>query len=174
MSARPLILIGLPGAGKSTVGALVAERLGRPLVDLDARIEQEAGSSVAEIFRLRGEAEFRRRERTAMATALRGGAPVVAAGGGWAAQSDNMDAARTSGALIAWLDVAPALALARTRIAGGRPLLEGPDAAARMEALLTERRDSYSLADVTIRNDGTDPEVAARALIAWLREEGHA
>lgn len=174
MTPRPIVLVGLPGAGKTTVGLLLAERLSRSFVDLDARIEAEAEASVAEIFLLRGEAEFRLLERIAMADALKAGAPVIAAGGGWAAQPGNLEAARTAGALVAWLEISPALALERTRTAGGRPLLEGDDPAEQMERLLAERAESYARADCTIRNDGDDPEVAARALVAWMRRAGHA
>lgn len=172
MTPRALVLVGLPGAGKSTVGALVARALGRPFVDLDARVEAAAGASVPELFRARGEAAFRRLEHEAMLTALGEPGAVIATGGGWAAGAGHLEAARAAGALVAWLEVAPAVALARVQLTGGRPLLDGDDQAARLRALLDARRPYYARADLTLPNDGGDPGAAAAVVVKWIEDRG--
>jgi len=84
---RHVVLIGLPGSGKSTVGRLVAERLGAAFVDIDAIIERREGRPIALIFAEKGEAAFREMERKEMETTLAAEPAVIAPGGGWAAQS---------------------------------------------------------------------------------------
>lgn len=174
MTPRALVLVGLPGAGKSTVGALVARAIGRPFVDLDARVETVAGASVPELFRTRGEAAFRRLEHEALLAALREPGAVIAAGGGWAVGPGHLEAARAAGARLAWLAVTPAVALARIRDPGGRPLLDVADPAGRLDALLEARRPYYGRADLTVPNDGADAAVAAAALVRWIQGQDSA
>lgn len=131
-------------SGKSSVGAALAARTGAPLVDLDRVVEARAGVTVAELFRARGEAEFRALERAALGEVLaRGDGPVVALGGGTlvdrAARLDALDRA-----VVVTLDVDPAELVRRALAQGGRPLLEGPDPAGRVGELLQARAGVYA------------------------------
>ena len=174
MSGRHLVLVGLPGVGKSTVGALVAAELGRPFVDLDAVVVRRMGMPVERVFGEFGEPRFRELEREAMAELLEREPSVVAPGGGWAVQSGNFEAARAA-ALFVWLTASPETALRRAKAGVVRPLLGGiADEAARMAALLAERSAFYARADFTVGNERDDPAVAAGEIIAWLRRGGFA
>ncbi|HQR17720.1 MAG TPA: shikimate kinase, partial [Gemmatimonadales bacterium] len=146
MSGRHLVLVGLPGVGKSTVGALVAEGLGRPFVDLDAVIVARVGLPIERLFSEFGEPRFRQLEGEAMAEQLRGAPSVLAPGGGWAAHPGNLERARGAARFV-WLTATPETALRRAQHGAVRPLLgSGPDAAARLVALLSERRAYYARA----------------------------
>lgn len=173
MTGRHLVLIGLPGAGKSTVGALVAAELGRPFVDVDAVLVRRLGMPVARIFGELGEPAFRELERGVMAEQLDGEPSVLAPGGGWAAQPGNLEAVRAR-ALFVWLTASPAVASRRAEQGDARPLLAGGDGPARMAALLDERGAFYARADLTVGNDRDDPAVAAAEIVAWMRRGGFA
>ncbi len=173
MTGRHLILVGLPGVGKSTVGALVASALGRPFVDLDAVIVRRTGMPIARIFGELGESRFRELEREAMLEQLRAAPAVLAPGGGWAAQPGNLVAAR-SGALVVWLTAAPEVTLRRAEQGVTRPLLAGGNGPGRRAALAAERNSFYARADVTIGNDRDDPAIAAAEIVAWMRRGGFA
>lgn len=153
-------LQGPSGAGKSTVGALLAELLGSSFVDLDAEIESLAGMSIEKIFAERGEPEFRRIEREALAACTvdpeRG--TVVATGGGAVLDAENRDRMRASGVRV-FLDVSQPVASMRLADAPTRPLL-----AARSdewERLYRERLPLYRDADMTIISEGAPSEIAA-------------
>lgn len=165
--ARGVVLVGLMGAGKTTVGRLVAARLGLPFIDLDARIEAEAGRPIPEIFAGEGEAAFRDRESAAI-RALAGEPPaVVATGGGAPIRDDNWTILRSLG-LTVWLDLDPAHAAERAARQGGRPLLADVDPVARMQALHTARAGRY--AEAELRLDATRPPAAsAEAILDALR-----
>lgn len=170
-SVQRIVLVGFMGAGKSTVARLVAERLGWNYVDLDQEIERRAGMSVPEIFRLRGEAEFRRLERDATTLLAACTSTVIAAGGGWMIQPGLADVLRR-GALLVWLRVSPDVVIERlAHEVEGRPLLRGGDRAGRVAELLAEREVSYARADVAVSTDGlTADEVAdgvERAVRSW-------
>ena len=167
-----LILVGLPGAGKSTVGPLVAAALDRAFLDLDAELERRDGRSVAAQFAQDGECAFRAREAALsaeLATAMsQDGAMVLAPGGGWLSNVAASTPLRRLGRLV-YLRVTPAVALARlgeTRRA--RPLLAGDDPLAALEALLERRRAGYEGADVTVDVDALTPAGAAAAVVAGL------
>ena len=109
----PIVLVGLPGAGKSSVGAELAARLGARFIDVDRAIEDTEQRSVRHIFEAEGEATFRRLETEAVQKALSGPSPVVVApGGGWAAQADNLRETRGR-ALTVYLTVSPEEAAGR-------------------------------------------------------------
>lgn len=161
-------LVGMMGAGKSTVGRELARRLGRRFVDSDDEIERAAGASVAEIFAGEGEASFRRREREAV-RALRGSGAVVALGGGAMAQPALRRMLAGCGVVV-YLRAAPETLLARVGDAEARPLLAGLGPSERLErvrALLAERAAAYAEAGLSVDTDGLEPaEVAERILCA--------
>jgi shikimate kinase len=141
---RCIALVGLSGAGKSTVGRLLAVRLAWPLLDTDALVAQSAGRSVAQIFAEQGEARFRDLEAAALQTALGGVACVVATGAGIVLRAENRALLRER-ADVVWLDAPTEALVARLRAhAEERPLLQGEDLAARLEKLRAARAGLYA------------------------------
>ena len=137
-----VVLVGLMGAGKSTVGRALADRLGRPFVDVDAEVEARAGRTVAELFAEEGEAAFRAREAEAVADALGSPAPAVVATGGGAVLCPRTRHALDGQATV-WLRAAPEVLAGRVGSGGDRPLLAGEDPAARLARLAEERDPLY-------------------------------
>jgi 3-dehydroquinate synthetase/shikimate kinase len=137
---RHLALAGFMGAGKTTIGAEVAQRLGRPLVDLDGEIERRAGAPVAEVFATQGEAGFRVLEEAIAGEALQAAPPAVIALGGGAVLAERTRALLAERAFTVVLDVEPEVAWARARDSG-RPLAQGEDA---FRALFDERQPVYA------------------------------
>ena len=172
--ARPIALIGLMGAGKSSVARVLGERLGVGVADLDGMIEAVEGSSVAELFERAGEAWFRRRESELLAEAIRSGVKVVACGGGVVLDAERRRLLRER-CRVVWLEASPAAAAARLEAAGGdpartRPLLAGEPAQARLERLLEARAPLYAeAAHVRVPTDGRTPEQVADAVLVALR-----
>ena len=151
-----LVLVGLPGVGKSTIGAAVAERLGWAFLDLDREIERREGRTVPRIFAESGEARFRELEREATRELVGRRRIVVAAGGGWAAQPGLVALLRPHATII-YLAASPA-AVARRLGAGqaDRPLLVAGDVVDRLAALLAERAPHYGAADHVIDTELID------------------
>lgn len=169
-AARPLpgriLLVGLSGAGKSTVGGLLAERLGYAFVDLDREVERAAGRSVAVLFEEAGEAEFRRLEAGASEAARERVRAVVATGGGWMAR-DDLPRAWTE-AVRVWLRVSPATAARRLGGAGDRPLLASADPEPALARLLEERRRAYAEAELAVETEGRSPAEVVDAILKQL------
>ena len=160
-----LVLIGMPGSGKTSIGRAVADTLRRPFVDLDERIEAAAGMVVPDIFRERGEAEFRRMERDVTAEAGRRQGQVIATGGGCPIDSRNRDALRQNGAVI-WLR-RPLERLATK----GRPLSAGIEALREMES---KRAAVYECsADAAVDNDSEIIDAADAVCEAFYRCVNH-
>lgn len=164
-----MILVGLPGAGKSTAGRRAARDLGAHFVDLDDRIAAAAGRPVAELLTRDGEAAFRALERDAMDRALREPPQVIAPGGGWAAQPGNLEAVAGRG-LVIFLEVSPAVAAARLGDANGRPLLGGGPLVDRLSDLLARREKHYRKADHTVPTEGLTADRVAIAITALARK----
>ncbi|MEO6526280.1 MAG: shikimate kinase [Gemmatimonadaceae bacterium] len=145
-----LILVGLPGAGKSTVGAALARELGRTFLDFDAEIVRREGMAIADIFAQRGEPAFRELEH-ALTEELRPlGGMVLSPGGGWVGRPDTVAMIRPPAHMI-YLRLRPRTALARMgRSVATRPLLGRPDPAGELERLLGQRRVAYESADVVV------------------------
>jgi shikimate kinase len=158
-------LVGMMGAGKSTVGPALARRLGCEFVDADVEIERAAGATVAELFAREGEAAFRARER-AVVDALAGRRAVVALGGGAMAQPGAPERLLAGGTVV-WLRARPETLLARVGAAAERPLLAGVDESerrARLLRLLAEREPCYARAEIAVDTDGQAPENVVEAI----------
>jgi shikimate kinase len=169
---RHLILVGLPGSGKTTVGRRAAEMLATDFTDLDEVVEAETGRSIAAIFTDTGEAQFRALEHTAMERALAAPPHLIAAGGGWIAQPGNLEAATAAGAGVLYLRVSPAAAAARLGDDTTRPLLAGGNPIARLEALLQEREGWYRKADSAVDAEGAIEAVATKVVETANRDAG--
>ncbi|HVL99525.1 MAG TPA: shikimate kinase [Egibacteraceae bacterium] len=168
---RNVVLIGLMGAGKSTVGRILAERLGRPFVDTDDLVEDEAGMAIRDIFAEKGERAFRSLESEAVrrVSALRG--QVVAVGGGAVSTPGNATQLRMTGDLVL-LDADPAVLAERlgTDVEDRPMVAEADDLAARLAELRRRRDHDYArAASCTVRTDGRTPEEVADAILDWAR-----
>lgn len=169
---RPIALVGLSGAGKSTVARALATRLGWPLADTDALVVARAGHPVATIFAEQGEAAFRALEAEALAAALAIAPGVVATGGGVVLQAANR-ALLQQRAFVVWLDAPDAALIARLAAHDEkRPLLAG-DAAARLAALRAARAPLYAaVASLHLATEALAPEaVVERILAAYQRHD---
>jgi shikimate kinase len=161
---RRIVLTGFMGSGKSTVGPLLAARLGWKFVDVDEVIESEAGTKIAELFARDGEMAFRRREREAIARLAAGDGLVLALGGG-AIETDEVRTLllESEGTLLVHLEVELETTLKRCAgTEGVRPILADR---ANLGARYARRLPLYRLAHVTIRVDGLTPEEAVGAIV---------
>ena len=172
MKPGHVVLIGLPGAGKSTAGRSAAAQLGVAFVDLDDRIAFEAGKTVPEILAELGEGAFRSLERDLMSNALAEPPQVIASGGGWAAQPGNLEAVTGRGIVI-YLEATAEAAAKRVGDAADRPILQGGGSVLeRVRELLGRREKYYRRAGHTIKTDGmTDTQVGSM-IAALARKHG--
>jgi len=163
---RPLVLVGLMGAGKTSVGKRLAALIGVPFSDSDAEIEAAAGMSVSEIFARLGEDAFRDGERRVLARLL-SGAPAVIATGGGAFVDAGTRAEIAAGATSVWLRADLNLLWDRVRDRPHRPLLQTADPRGVLADLLARRSPAYGEADVIVDSRrGASHEAMARAIIA--------
>lgn len=149
LAGRSVVLVGMMGAGKSSVGNLLAARLGLPFHDTDLEIERETGSSIPDLFRLYGEAGFRKRERS-VTQALLAGAPTVLATGGGAYMDPATRSAIRQGAISLWLRGSLPLLLDRVAARADRPLLSTADPALALQRLIEVRYPIYAEADLVV------------------------
>lgn len=154
LDGHHLVLVGMMGAGKSTVGRAVAERLGRPLLDSDQMIEARTGRTVRQIFESEGEEAFRLIEAQVLADALASPQPVViAAAGGVVLREQNRKALRDAHARVVWLSAAPTLLAERVRHGAHRPLLDD-DPLGTLTRMYEDREPLYrEVADAIVRVD---------------------
>jgi shikimate kinase len=161
----PIFLIGFMASGKTTVGRLLAERLDWTFVDLDKVIEDEAGTTVPEIFAAEGEAGFRKRETDALLAVAKRRKVVVATGGGAPCRDENIEAMVTAGRVF-WLDVSAEEAVRRAGSTSGRPLLDGAaDPLAAAHKLLAARRPFYQRAHAGVVTNDRSPSQIVNELL---------
>jgi shikimate kinase len=166
------VIIGFMGTGKTTVGRLLAGRLGRRFVDLDDAIGERAGRSIAEIFRQGGEEAFRKLEQEALRQALAEGELVLATGGGAACREPNLSMMLAAGRVVA-LSAPPEEVLRRTGRRSGRPLLDGaPDPLTAARDLLSEREPFYARAHIRVDTVNKRPEEVVAEVLEALGKEG--
>ena len=166
-TGKPIVLVGLMGVGKSTVGRRVAGRLGLPFVDADAEIEAAAGMTVAEIFEKFGEPYFRDGERRVIARLVDGTPKVIATGGG-AFVNDETRALILAQAITVWLDASPKVLADRVRRRDTRPLLRGRDPYQVLSDLAEQRNPIYAEAPIRIASDQAPHETAVAAILKAL------
>jgi shikimate kinase len=162
-----LVLVGLMGTGKSTVGRVLAQRLQREFVDTDAAVEARAGRTVRQIFASdEGEPGFRRLETAVLLDALSSVPPVViAAAGGVVLAPENRAALRSASAKVVWLSAEPALLVGRVKAAGHRPLLDA-DPEGMLATMAVDRQPLYrEVAHVVVSVDGRTPADIADAVL---------
>ena len=164
---RSIVLVGMMGVGKSSVGRRLAALLGIPFVDADSEIEKAAGMSVADIFSRHGEADFRSGEARVIARLLEGGPQVLATGGGAFMNPNTRHSIREKGVSV-WLKADLDVLLRRiSKRRSERPLLQTPDPAETLRALLAEREPIYAEADLTVQSrDATHDAVVADIMTA--------
>lgn len=165
---RHLLLVGLPGSGKTTVGKLAAERLGAQFVDPDSIIVRKMQMPVARIFGMMGEPTFREMEHQAVDAALSGPPAVIAPGAGWAIQPGQLDDA-LSRAYVVYLKVMIGTAAKRVGEGDSRPLLAGSDPVEALRNLLKEREPFYLRAEAELKCDIKSAEQVADDLVALAR-----
>ncbi|MDB4874715.1 MAG: hypothetical protein JWM41_1161 [Gemmatimonadetes bacterium] len=167
-----LILVGLPGSGKTTVGQAVAERTGRTFLDLDQEIERRESMSVSQIFGQKGEGYFRKRERELTEELTLVGNMIVAPGGGWAADPEVVAMLRPPGQLV-YLRVTPETALKRLGpMRMMRPLLTRPDPLAELKRLFEARKAAYETADHVVSTELYDLQRVIDKVIALASSGG--
>jgi shikimate kinase len=166
---RPIVLVGLMGAGKSTVGRRLARRLGLPFVDSDVEIEEASGASTADLFERYGEHDFRDGERRLVARLINGEVRVIATGGG-AFIDPRTRQLLNERAITVWLDAPIDVLAERTTRRDNRPLLKKGDRTEILGRLADERRSSYSEAQIHVRSSAGAHGDVVEAILAALRE----
>lgn len=161
---RPIVLVGLMGVGKSTVGRRLAQRLRLPFVDADDEIEAAAGMPIAEIFERYGEPYFRDGERRVIARLIDGSAKVIATGGGAFINAETR-ALILAEATAIWLDASPDVLAERVRRRDIRPLLRNRDAKEVLTELAAKRNAFYALAPIHVASQKSPHEATVAAIL---------
>jgi len=167
LDRRSIVLVGLMGAGKSTVGRRLAARLGLRFRDADNEIEAAAGMSIPDIFATYGEAHFRDGERRVIERLLHGKPMVLATGGGAYMDSATREAIAECGVSV-WLRADLETLMRRVRKRSNRPLLQNPDPEGTMQRLIDARYPVYALADVCVESREGPHEKVVEAIISAL------
>ena len=167
LGKRCIVLVGMMGAGKTSIGRRLANLLHLPFLDADAEIEKAANLTIPEIFASYGEAEFREGEKRVVARLLAGGPAVLATGGGAFMNEETRERCRAEGVTI-WLKADVPVLLERVRKKGNRPLLDSDDPEGVMRTLLAEREPTYALADITIASREGPHQAVVGEIVAAL------
>jgi shikimate kinase len=167
LGQRSIVLVGMMGAGKSSIGRRLAARLTIPFVDADTEIEKAAGMAISEIFSAHGEPYFRAGEARVIARLLESGPQVLATGGG-AFMSAETRAAIGAHGISVWLRATVDVLIRRIRRRSDRPLLKDVDPAETLKRLIDERYPTYAEADVTIESRDVPHDTIVEEIVAGL------
>jgi shikimate kinase len=168
LGARSIVLVGMMGAGKSSIGRRLAARLNIPFVDADTEIETAAQMTIADIFARQGEDYFRNGEARVIARLLDGGPQVLASGGGAVMNADTRAAIKAKGVSI-WLTADVDVLMRRiNKRRHERPMLQAEDPAARLRELMAEREPVYALSDLTVQSREAPHEAIVTEIVAVL------
>ena len=168
LGRRSIVLVGMMGSGKSSIGRRLAARLALPFVDADAEIEKAANMTIAEIFANQGEAYFRAGEARVIARLLESGPQVLATGGGAFMNPETRAAIRAKGISI-WLKAPPDVLIKRIKRRSDRPLLANDDPLETLNRLIEERYPVYAEADVTVKSRDVPHDTIVDEIIEGLR-----
>lgn len=171
LGPRAIVMVGMMGSGKSTIGSRLAQKLGLPFADADHEIEVAANMTIPEIFAARGEAEFRAGEQRVIARLLAQGPQVLATGGGAFMSPETRQRIAERGISI-WLRADMETLFRRVKKRSNRPLLQTADPEATLRNLLADREPVYALADITVTSRDDPHEIVVDAvrdaLAVWL------
>src|SRR5215510_6771720 len=170
LGKRSVVLVGMMGAGKSTIGRRLAARLRLPFLDADTEIETAAGMTIPEIFERHGEPHFRDGEARVIARLLEGG-PIVLATGGGAFMREETRRRIAAKAVSIWLKADPDVIMRRVRRRADRPLLQTADPEGTVTRLLTEREPIYRNADLTIASRDVPHDKIVEECLETLRAD---
>ena len=169
LAGRTIVMVGMMGAGKSSIGRRLAHRLAMPFADADTEIEQAANETITEIFERHGEAYFRDGERRVIQRLLDGAPKVLATGGGAFIQADTRAAIKAK-AISIWLKADRDLLLSRVRRRNNRPLLRAGDPAEVIEQLIAERYPVYAEAAIHIQSRDVAHDAVIDDILTALAE----
>jgi len=172
LAGRPIVLVGMMGAGKTTVGRRLAAKLGRHFVDSDEEVEKAAGMTIEDIFKAHGEADFRAGEVRVIARLLKDRDLVLGTGGGAFVNNETRALVKSS-ALSVWIKADFELLFSRVQRRSNRPLLKTPNPRQTLQDLIDKRYPIYAEADVTIvSRDVPQDQVATEVIEALLAHLG--
>ena len=169
LGPRSLVLVGMMGAGKSSIGRKLAQRLNLPFVDADAEIERAAGMSISDIFAKHGEPYFRAGEARVIARLLEGGPQVLATGGGAFMHPQSREAIRAKGISV-WLKAEYDVLMKRIKRRSDRPMLKTEDPGETLRRLMQERDPVYAEADVIVHSRDVPHEIIIAEIISAVAQ----
>jgi len=167
LGSRSIVLVGMPGSGKSSIGRRLGQRLGLDFSDADAEIERAANMTIPELFETKGEAAFRQGEQKVIARLLEAGPQVIATGGGAFMNVDTRARIRDRGVSV-WLKADVATLLKRVKRKSNRPLLQTADPEATLRNLLAAREVTYGEADLCITSCEVPHEIVVEEIVTLL------
>jgi shikimate kinase len=167
LGSRSIVLVGMPGCGKSAIGRRLAPRLNLPFLDADEEIERAAGKPITEIFADHGEAYFREGERKVIARLLASGPQVLATGGGAFMAEETRDTIRRCGVSV-WVKADLPILVRRVAKRTTRPLFQGRDAEVVMKELMAERHPIFATADIVVDSREVPHEAIVTEIIEAL------
>lgn len=167
LGARSVVLVGMPGSGKSSIGRRLGQRLGLDFADADAEIERAANMTIPELFQTKGEAEFRKGEQKVIARLLDSGPQVIATGGGAFMNADTRARIKEKGVSI-WLKADVETLFKRVKRKSNRPLLQNTDPEGTLRSMLAARETTYAEADLTITSCEVPHENVVEDIVSLL------